>query len=268
MKLSTGSRLGLLEQATGLEMTMKKNKKKQKPRMIRVSMNQEEAEMSYSETHLVEDLMRRKNDNTPDFYDLKLRQNHFVFVYGTLKKGDRNAFLLDGCPYIGEGYIAVKGFNMKLNPFGHFPIIFDSKGKDAEHIWGEVYVVDARKIAELDRLENNGAMYKRQPLWVWLEDQRVSSKDKTKNNLKPAERCWVYVGNPMFWQGRDMIDYPTMRYADRTVYNYHKVTAERLKNEDKKKEESAFTTWMQESAGYLGQEYTHDDDFRQDVIPF
>lgn len=86
-----------------------------------------------------------------------------IFVYGTLKLGYRNHYLLGHA--VCEGSARTK-CAYRMWDTG-FPLIklFDTSKLDASpfagQVQGEVYVVDLETIAALDRLEDEGKMYLR-----------------------------------------------------------------------------------------------------------
>ncbi len=151
--------------------------------------------------HILQELGERDNLRTPDYLDLKEEINHYLFVYGTLKSDGRLSAYLDDCPFLGAATTALGNFQMEISKAGKFPIIMETKHpRDGNQVWGEVYVVTPMTILELDEVEGNGEMYVRRQRWCWLEDQKALLE---KPGVKPAERCWVYEGNPTYWQGRE-----------------------------------------------------------------
>lgn len=78
-----------------------------------------------------------------------------IFVYGTLKKGCNNNYILQDCKFISE-YV-IPGY--KLYNCG-FPVATPSK-KDS--MKGELWEIpdDGVVLSRLDRLENEGRMYDR-----------------------------------------------------------------------------------------------------------
>jgi gamma-glutamylcyclotransferase (GGCT)/AIG2-like uncharacterized protein YtfP len=179
---------------------MSKKSKKNKHRPVK-SVQQHYEEMN--KIKVLEELAQRDNLQTPDFLDLKLEPYHYVFVYGTLKTGGRLTGYLDDCPFLGEGVTAMHLFEMKISKSGHFPIIFEVKDpRDGNPVSGEIYIVDHKTLLTLDQIESNGEMYIRKERWVWLLDQHP----KNKKNLKPCEKCFVYEGNPTYWQGRETLN--------------------------------------------------------------
>jgi gamma-glutamylaminecyclotransferase len=80
---------------------------------------------------------------------------HRVFVYGTLKSGFSNHYLLEGCEFFGCA-ATVPTYKMIENGF---PVIMpDPEGKP---LAGEIYTVDNETLARLDQLEREGSSYDR-----------------------------------------------------------------------------------------------------------
>jgi gamma-glutamylcyclotransferase (GGCT)/AIG2-like uncharacterized protein YtfP len=71
----------------------------------------------------------------------------FVFVYGTLRKGQRNDINLRTPPPVFIGSAGVKG---QLYNRGWYPGI---RLGGEQSVWGEVYQVSAQLLAQLDELE-------------------------------------------------------------------------------------------------------------------
>ena len=88
--------------------------------------------------------------------------NNLVFVYGTLKKGFRNADLLSDATYITD-CITQAEFNMKS--YGAFPILLEYE--EVAFIKGELYKVNSETLALLDELESLGELYDRR--FIMLE---------------------------------------------------------------------------------------------------
>ena len=91
----------------------------------------------------------------------------YVFVYGTLKKGHGNNYLLQEAEYLGKA-ITYKRF--RLFDVG-FPYAVPSK--DGARIRGEVYKVNPEIMQALDWLEGFPTHYKRQIIKVELENGEV-----------------------------------------------------------------------------------------------
>lgn len=77
-----------------------------------------------------------------------------VFVYGTLMKGQWNHSYLVGQNFIGGARL--DGYEMYQ--VRSFPGIIRQSG---ESVYGELYEVDHQTINNLDKLEDEGNMYKR-----------------------------------------------------------------------------------------------------------
>lgn len=86
-----------------------------------------------------------------------------VFVYGTLMKGYWNHHYLEGQKYLGPARI--KGYAMYQ--VSSFPGII-KQGQD--EICGELYLVDKKTLARLDRLEDEGRLYNRVEETVYTAD--------------------------------------------------------------------------------------------------
>ena len=97
-----------------------------------------------------------------------------LFVYGTLKKGHGNHYLIESCKQITKGYI--EGFQMvsAMIPFVWY-------GNQNDKVYGEVYEVSDFIIKQLDILEGHPNFYQR----TWLENYGfyIYLHDFTKRNL-------------------------------------------------------------------------------------
>jgi gamma-glutamylcyclotransferase (GGCT)/AIG2-like uncharacterized protein YtfP len=94
-----------------------------------------------------------------------------VFVYGTLKRGERNHHWLQGARWVGE--VELPG--LVLHDLGPFPMALVGEGR----AFGELFEVDAATLARLDQLEGYPRLYDRQQL-----------------PLADGQRAWVYLGRP------------------------------------------------------------------------
>jgi gamma-glutamylaminecyclotransferase len=103
-----------------------------------------------------------------------------VFVYGTLKRGFGNHYLLEGAKFIGPALLT--GTHVLLD--SGFPVCMPQP--HGATVTGEVYEVDGEILSDLDRLESEGRMYHRQPWHVSYED---GSEDV----------AWVYIGDEAYW---------------------------------------------------------------------
>ena len=107
-----------------------------------------------------------------------------VFVYGTLKRGYGNHFLLQegGAEFVGA---AATEWQFKMIAVG-FPVITLSSA--GHPVRGEIYAVNEATVARLDRLEGEGRMYHRHVVPVVLDDGR-------------AIQCEIYIGDDNYWRG-------------------------------------------------------------------
>jgi len=117
-----------------------------------------------------------------------INNNNFpikVFVFGTLRRGDRLDYYMSGSKYAGRYY--TEGQLMK-SEIGSAYIDFDEKGVATI---GEMYYLDFQGLQRIDHLESNSREFPKgydldvTPIWK-LERE-------TENfNLKDAEYAFVY----------------------------------------------------------------------------
>lgn len=97
-------------------------------------------------------------------HDQTERVSTRVFVYGTLKRGERNHHFLASAQHLGadatqEARFAMREYASVSSP-GRIAPSVDAGG--SHRIAGEVYAVDADLLARLDQLERVGVDYDRQ----------------------------------------------------------------------------------------------------------
>lgn len=104
-----------------------------------------------------------------------------VFVYGTLMTGIPNAQLVKECGFVGNARI--DGYTMY--DLGAYPGILPSGRANwtEDVVYGEVRLVDVKTLAELDRLEGEGRLYRA---------ERVIA---SVGNRKIAALAYVYMHN-------------------------------------------------------------------------
>jgi len=102
---------------------------------------------------------------------------HRVFVYGTLRRGEVNHFLLDGAEWLGAHRTA-PCFTLYL--VGAYP---GAVLGGATAIQGEVYAVDGTGLRRLDRLEDYPSLYDRRLIpsphgraWIYLYRGRLNDR--------------------------------------------------------------------------------------------
>ena len=99
------------------------------------------------------------------------QQRQLVFVYGTLKRGEKNHHWLEGASWQGEAELS----GVLLHDLGPFPMAVIGDGTAI----GEVYAVEERGLARLDELEGYPRLYDRHVL-----------------TLNDGRQAWVYLGRP------------------------------------------------------------------------
>lgn len=111
---------------------------------------------------------------------------HYLFVYGTLKRGyGNNARCLEDAEFIGEAVTVDDGYVMQT---GSFPILFEIGEGHGAKARGEIFIVSNKTRARCDSLEGHPNMYRR--------EQRkfvVSLVDGTQETIE----AWVYL-----WRGK------------------------------------------------------------------
>lgn len=80
---------------------------------------------------------------------------HAVFVYGTLKRGERHHHLLASARFVGRGRTAPR---FGLVDMGGYPAMVEG-GRTA--VEGEIWEVDDRTLEKLDALEEHPRFYRR-----------------------------------------------------------------------------------------------------------
>jgi gamma-glutamylaminecyclotransferase len=88
---------------------------------------------------------------------MKNRSTTLVFVYGSLKAGFHNHRVLKNSEFLGN-YRTQNKYEMVS--FGSFPAVLKNSPK--HYITGELYSVDGDVFDDLDTLEGEGYLYKRE----------------------------------------------------------------------------------------------------------
>lgn len=154
------------------------------------------AYMDCRDCKLTDELLMRDNDETPDYLQLKQRQEHLLFVYGLEKAGGPLHPIIKDFPTLGDAHTATKAWVMRTVDNGKVPIAMASSvGQDATSgkVLGEVYVVPPELFLELDRLYGNNTRFVRDTRWIWLADQTLKTQGP---RVRPSARCWMYIGHP------------------------------------------------------------------------
>jgi gamma-glutamylcyclotransferase (GGCT)/AIG2-like uncharacterized protein YtfP len=111
--------------------------------------------------------------------------HHFVFVYGTLMSGFGNHDTMhrEGwARLVGRAHTTDATFRME--DWG-FPALFDDGTETAV---GEVYEVDAKSLAAMDRLEGNGRMYTRALFEITIDGPKPENAPNGGTLT-----AWVYI---------------------------------------------------------------------------
>jgi len=91
-----------------------------------------------------------------------------VFVYGTLKKGYGNHYILQNSKFCGNAVTIEKYLFLELGiPF----LTKNQKHKKRTYVFGEVYNVNNEILTNLDDLEGHPTFYKREPIWVKIHNK-------------------------------------------------------------------------------------------------
>lgn len=129
-------------------------------------------------------------DYTPDHVQLCKQLEHYVFVYGTLKRNKCNARVIENkhCAYLADAFTVDKSFLLKETT-SHIPVLLSTWGqndqKDSKQIKGELWLMRTPQISRLDQFEQNGVLYKRIKTMVAVEQERVAA--------------WTYAGIKTAW---------------------------------------------------------------------
>ena len=94
---------------------------------------------------------------------------HFLFVYGTLKQGYPNSDYLAHADFIGD--FEVNGCKMAELPYAPALVCYPSLSNEARaaKVKGELYCVSAAHLRNIDKLEGHPHFYERQQLcWINL----------------------------------------------------------------------------------------------------
>uniref|UniRef100_A0A1A9WQN7 Gamma-glutamylcyclotransferase family protein n=1 Tax=Glossina brevipalpis TaxID=37001 RepID=A0A1A9WQN7_9MUSC len=105
-----------------------------------------------------------------------------VFVYGTLKNGEFNHYLLTNvnngfARYLGEGK-TVEKYPLIISTRFNIPFLLDRSGW-GHYVKGEVYEVDEKMMSKLDELEDYPNYYDREVQDIAMD--------------KEVTKCWLYL---------------------------------------------------------------------------
>jgi gamma-glutamylcyclotransferase (GGCT)/AIG2-like uncharacterized protein YtfP len=112
------------------------------------------------------------------------QSNPFVFVYGTLMRGQINHELLAGAELIGEG-VTCRAFGFYAGPdrgadadeLPQIPYAYEqpASGDAVVQVQGEVWAVDADILMALDQLEGHPDWYQRKSVRVLISEKDIET---------------------------------------------------------------------------------------------
>ena len=100
---------------------------------------------------------------------------HLLFIYGTLKRGDVRAYLLQGQSFLGETTTAQR---YRLFNTGDYPALVEAEPLDlsGRSIQGELWAVDEDCLDRLDEEEGvDEGLYKRRAIELVQQIEHVQS---------------------------------------------------------------------------------------------
>lgn len=142
--------------------------------------------------------MKERQESTPDMREIRQKDYHLVFTYGTLQQGLWNHVFLRNATYLGKGRTCFERYEMFD---AGFPVLHEAKPSEGSYVYGEVYAVDADTFMGLDYLESNGSMYHRKKIPIKLYQQDIEIDESGYNKVFPQKDCWTYFGDYQYWDG-------------------------------------------------------------------
>ena len=132
---------------------------------------------------------------------------NYVFVYGTLKRGEQNHVLLTGSEFVDVGYVR----GCVLFDLGGCPAMMPGGNRQTDEVThiakGEIYAVPDEvfndTLARLDRLESEGSLYLRVKLIV--RTRTGGSCECITYLFIPPLRDNHPVVDGGWWSGRDAL---------------------------------------------------------------
>jgi len=159
---------------------------------------------------------------THDVPYLNQFDNHYVFVYGSLKRGQKRGDLLtksSKTKFCGIGVTESQEYEMLLHvnedTRDNFPVIFEniSKTRNAK-VKGELWLVPTDVLLHMDKLEGNGYLYDRTWTTIQVGTERVHS--------------FIYEGIKSFWKYQDLVDLPILKENGKSYHFYHGGMADKI----------------------------------------
>jgi hypothetical protein len=165
--------------------------------------------------YLTDELFERVNDTTPDWLDIKRVENIPVFVVGQERPGGRHFPILKDSIWLGEGRTVTHSYLMERSEYDG-PVVWHcpKTTMNTHMLHGDIFLVNAKVILNLDFVNANSEMTRREKNFVWLYDQPL--KGKEGKSFRPSLKCWMWVGREQFWE-----DQTTLRMATKKTEAGH-----------------------------------------------
>ena len=142
--------------------------------------------------------LRENGDFTRDIAVLNGFEDHYVFVYGTLKRGHKRHSILASSRsnrFCGVGVTLGKTYDLLIANPENIPVLMENTTKERLlKTKGELWLVDTETLIKIDHVESNGYIYERVPRRIVVGKEYVIA--------------WIYLGMPKFWRDKDLKDSP------------------------------------------------------------
>lgn len=152
----------------------------------------------------------KENSLSNDIPELNDYENHYVFVYGTLKSNGSRGFLSKK-DLMCRGRTLLPAYGMVRCVSGDFPVVYmHPRGMRQGYISGEVYLLPTSTMPVLDKIEANGYLYRRQQTKIWCYERNQSVL------------AWMYFGIPeaFFNKKTDGEDIPVFEVNGNVTYSW------------------------------------------------
>ena len=120
-----------------------------------------------------------------------------LFVYGSLRKGFPNHYLVEDSPYIGE-FTTVDTYLMVGTKSKSFPYILHKTyaiANQTTHILGEVYDISEDTLGKIDRLEGHPDTYLRLRVCITNGKEFLFSSIYILENIDIIEEIYKNIGD-------------------------------------------------------------------------
>lgn len=130
--------------------------------------------------------LQNRLDYTPDFKEIRKKDNILLFVYDEYRESMYGKDMFKKSGYLGRASTCATIFRMYIWQ-GKWPVVVKNGLMGTRVIIGDVYVVDAATLMQMDAIYKNGEELFRSREYVYLEDQRA------KANLIPTQEAVMYL---------------------------------------------------------------------------